>query len=224
MNAPRFSVWSALAVTLALLGPLVMALLSSGPRGAASVSTQIAAIALIGVTTTVAAAVAVLLDGCRLRDLGFATVSWWSIPLGLVLATFFIVIFGPAMVKALACAGLGGFDAGVARIAVLPTWLLVLTILIVAPAEEFLYRAYAIERLGPLLGSRPMAGLVAVTLFFLAHVPLWGWGAALTTAASGAILTAVYLMRADVVSLMIAHVATDLFGLVIAPYLTRLNT
>jgi hypothetical protein len=43
-------------------------------------------------------------------------------------------------------------------------------------------------------------------------------GPALTTLVSGAIATLVYIWRRDVVALIIAHVVTDLYGIVIAPY------
>jgi len=107
------------------------------------------------------------------------------------------------------------------RVANFPTWVLILTVFVVALAEELLYRAYAIERLGALIGSRWTAGVVSLSVFFLAHVPMWGWAVALTTIVSGGLVTIVYLVRADVVALVIAHVITDLFGLVIAPHLVR---
>ncbi len=53
-----------------------------------------------------------------------------------------------------------------------------------------------------------------------AHVPMWGWGPALTTVVSGAVATVFYIWRRDLVAIMIAHVVTDLAGIVIIPYLT----
>jgi hypothetical protein len=47
-------------------------------------------------------------------------------------------------------------------------------------------------------------------------LPLWGPGVALSTLVSGGVLTAPYLWRRDVLFLMLAHVATDLYGLVLA--------
>ena len=63
----------------------------------------------------------------------------------------------------------------------------------------------------------PVAAIISLLAFGLVHLPLWGVGVSLTTIASGGILTALYLWRRDVLFLMLAHVATDLFGLMIAP-------
>ena len=163
---------------------------------------------------------AIWLDGYALRALGFGRVSAASVAIGLGLAAGFIGLFGPLAAWCLAQLGVAGFEAGLARTASLPLWLLVVSILIVAPAEELLYRAYAIEVLGRLIGNRWLAGLIALTAFMLAHVPMWGWGPSLTTVVSGGVATLVYLVRPDIVALILAHVLTDLVGLVIAPRLT----
>jgi uncharacterized protein len=90
---------------------------------------------------------------------------------------------------------------------------------IVATAEELLYRAYAIESLSAITGSFSIAGAVSLLAFAAAHVPMWGWGPALTALVSGAVATLVYVWRRDIVALIVAHVATDLYGIVIAPYI-----
>jgi membrane protease YdiL (CAAX protease family) len=91
------------------------------------------------------------------------------------------------------------------------------TIVIVAPAEELLYRSYAIARLSDLTGSWLLASIVSVVSLGLAHVPMWGWAPAATTIVSGGIGTVVYLWRRDIVALILAHIATDLYGIVLAP-------
>ena len=87
-----------------------------------------------------------------------------------------------------------------------------------------LYRGYAIERLVDLTGSYLVASAVSVIAFGLAHVPMWGLAAAATTIASGGILTGIYIWRRDLVALILAHIATDVCGLVIAPQLARAAT
>jgi membrane protease YdiL (CAAX protease family) len=59
--------------------------------------------------------------------------------------------------------------------------------------------------------------LISVAAFGAANVPLRGLAAALTTLVSGGILAAVYVWRRDVVALIFAHVATDLYGILLAP-------
>lgn len=51
--------------------------------------------------------------------------------------------------------------------------------------------------------------------FALAHVPLWGWGPALTTLVSGAIFAGAYAWQRDLFPLIVAHIVTDMAGLVL---------
>jgi membrane protease YdiL (CAAX protease family) len=74
--------------------------------------------------------------------------------------------------------------------------------------------------LSDLAGSYLLASIVSVVAFGLAHVPMWGWPPAATTIVSGGVLTVVYLWRQDS-ALILAHIATDLYGIVLAPHLAR---
>src|SRR5215470_9941710 len=113
---------------------------------------------------------------------------------------------------------MGTFEEGLSNLATLPTWYLILTIVFIATAEELLYRAYAIESLSAITGSVGIAGAVSLLAFAAAHVPMWG-GPAFTTLVSGVVATLVYVWRRDIVALIVAHVATDLYAIVIAPYI-----
>ncbi len=113
----------------------------------------------------------------------------------------------------------GSFEASLSAVKEVPTWYLTLTIVIVAAGEEWLYRAYAIERLATLTGSFWIAGGISVLAFALAHLPVWGPGLALSTLVSGAVMTALYVWRRDITFLIVAHVATDFYGLVVATLL-----
>src|SRR5260370_866745 len=154
----RFSLWSFLAVLLALAGRLVVAVVGArAAEGSWGLASRALSVKVIALTVVAVYAFSILVDGCGSRDLGFAQVSWSSIAIGFVLAGFFIGIFGPLASWSLAQLGVGGFEKGLSRVADLPTWSLILTIVVVASAEELLYRAYAIERLGTLIGSRWVA-------------------------------------------------------------------
>jgi membrane protease YdiL (CAAX protease family) len=131
------------------------------------------------------------------------------------------LLFGPIAYWVLARSGSQSFGAGIEAVSQLPTAYLILTIVIVAPAEELLYRGYAIARLSDLAGSYLLASIISVVAFGLAHVPMWGWAPAATTIVSGGIVTVVYLWRQDIVALILAHIATDLYGIVLAPHLAR---
>jgi membrane protease YdiL (CAAX protease family) len=176
----RVSFWSFLAVILASAVPLVVAVVGTrAAEGSWSFASHALSVAAIALTVVAVYAFSIVVDGCGFRDLGFAQFSWSSIAIGFVLTGFFIRIFGPLASWSLAQLGTAGVEQGLSRIADLPTWYLILTIMVVA-AEELLYRAYAVERLGTLIGSRWIAAFISLVMFGLAHVPMWGWAPALT--------------------------------------------
>jgi membrane protease YdiL (CAAX protease family) len=164
---------------------------------------------------------AILGEGYALQRLGFGQCSWATPLLAIVLTGFFVLVFGPIAYRVLAGIGSQSFGAGIEAVNQLPTVYLILTVVIVAAAEELLYRGYAIARLSDLAGSYFLASIVSVVAFGLAHVPMWGWAPAATTIVSGGIATAVYLWRQDVLALILAHIATDLYGIMLAPLLAR---
>jgi membrane protease YdiL (CAAX protease family) len=207
-----------IGIALALFGPPLIALCwqraTPGPATAGASAPW-----LLGFAVLVAgvAAIAAFAEGLGFADIGFGRISWQSITWAIALTLFLILAYGPAVAWLLAKSGLGGFEAGQSRLAALPSWYLALTIVIVAAGEEWLYRGYAVERLAALTSNIYVAGGLSLIAFGLAHLPLWGIGVSLTTLLSGAISTGLYIWRRDVSFLMLAHVATDLYGLVIAP-------
>ena len=218
--ASHLSAWA--NVTLALAGPAFVAVLGAhlAPHPAILDAHAVSLFAIVLITLGVYAW-AILAQGYGLKRLGFGQVSWATPLLAIALTAFFILIFGPITYWVLLRVGGPGFGPGIEVLGKLPTAYLILTVLIIAPAEEMLYRGYAIARLSDLTGSRVLASIVSVVAFGLAHVPMWGWGPAATAIVSGGIVTAVYLWRQDIVALMLAHIATDLYGIVLAPHLAR---
>ena len=156
-----------------------------------------------------------------LLSLGVRPFLWQTVAWGLVLAVFFMYVFAPAAYWALARFNLGGFDVGLEKSAGLPVWYLTIAVIFGGIAEELLYRGYSIERIAMLTGSYWLAGTISVVIFALAHVPVWGWGPALTTVVSGAVATAFYIWQRDLVAIIITHVITDFAGIVVMPYLAR---
>ena len=190
----RSTAWTLSGLALALFGPGLVAL-AWKQATAEAVSVVASAPWLIAFALLVAAVAAIGVFAERLApaELGFGRISWVSLPLAAALTLFLVAIFGPLAAFALARSGLGGFEAEMRSLAALPSWYLALT------------------------GSGMAAACLSLLAFGLAHLPLWGIGASLTTLVSGALFTALYLWRRDISFLILAHVATDLYGLVLTP-------
>lgn len=190
----KSTVFTCSGLALALLGPGVIAhLWTQMTRERASLSTSapwlVAFVFLLGAVAMIAT------HGEKLTstDVGFGRISWLSVPSGLLLALFFIFVFGPIASWLLANAGIGSFSHGQNMLARLPAWYLCMTVIVVAAGEEWLYRGYAIERLQALIGNIWLAGAVSLIAFGIVHLPLWGIGVSLTTLVSGGIVTALYI-------------------------------
>jgi uncharacterized protein len=172
--AKHISGWA--NVALALAGPAFVAVIGTHlephPPTLGAHAIGLLAIALIALAVF---AWAILGEGYAPESLGFRQVSWATLLVAIALTAFFVLVFGPIAYSVLARAGLQGFGAGIEAANQLPIAYLMLTIAIVAAAEELLYRGYAIERLSDLTGSYVLASIVSVVAFGFAHVPMWGW-------------------------------------------------
>jgi uncharacterized protein len=109
------------------------------------------------------------------------------------------------------------FNGGAAgkSLAGLPRWLLLLIVVRAGVVEELFYRGYAIERLQAVGLNKYWAALIPLVVFSFAH---WTGGGAniLIALALGAILSAFYLWRRDLVANMIAHFLVDVVGTMFA--------
>ena len=170
---------------------------------------------VFAVLTVLVALMARYGEGLAWSDIGIKRVTWRAIPVAVALALFFIFAFGTFAAWVLAELHLGSFDPVRTSLATLPAWYLSLTVIVVAASEEWLYRAYAIERLEAVTGRTWFAASASLLALVVAHLPLWGPGVALTTVVSGGILTALYVWRRDIAFLILAHILTDLYGLVV---------
>jgi len=110
--------------------------------------------------------------------------------------------------------GREGVDEGTRQLVALPIWFRLFVGATSGAVEEFLYRGYAIERLGALTGSRGVGAGLATLGFALAHVPAWGLGFALIADLPfGILMTAFYLWRRDLLANMLAHSAGLVFAM-----------
>jgi uncharacterized protein len=139
-----------------------------------------------------------------LTSIGIGTSRWWkSILWGLVIAAISGLVGG-----ALAALTRYGHGPGSAAFEKLPLWLVTLIVFRAGVVEELFYRGYAIERLQTLGLGRVWSVAIPLAVFSVGH---WTGGMAniLIAFVLGAILTAFYLWRRDLVANMIGHGLVD---------------
>jgi membrane protease YdiL (CAAX protease family) len=145
-----------------------------------------------------------------LRSINLGAASAWS---SILWGGILIVLCGlvGGVVATLTHFKGGEMGAGLMK---LPLWLVMLVVLRAGVVEELFYRGYAIERLQLLGLNRYWAGLIPLSIFGFAH-GINGWANAVLALALGAVLTAVYLWRRDLVANMIGHFMIDFLSVVL---------
>lgn len=205
---------TATGLTLALLGPLFVAIAASHFELAPTTFSR-SLPWLLAMLALLASILAIVRWWERLpwSSLGFRRPTWRSFVWGLTLAAFFVLVFGPLVAHLFARLDSVGFDQRGASTANLPLWYLSLLIVVVGTMEEVLYRGYAIHRLADWTGSPLLGATISTAAFALAHVPMWGWVTSLSFVFSGGLLAAFFMWRRDIIANIIAHVLTDVVGI-----------
>ena len=98
-----------------------------------------------------------------------------------------------------------------------PVWYRSAAVICAGVVEELMFRGFTITRLARLTGSIWLAGAIAVLAFAALHVPMWGWGFAVGGLFGGAVTTAFFIWRKDLLAMMVFHAITDATGLLITP-------
>jgi membrane protease YdiL (CAAX protease family) len=148
-----------------------------------------------------------------LTSIGWHGLRWSSFAWGLVLCALYMWVLTPVGVWLIQQLDLGGFNQGFNQLVGVPRWFLVFAAITAGVVEETLFRGYALERIGELTGSYSVAGITTLTIFALVHLPFWGWGTVVALLISGAVGTAFYVWRHDLLALVVAHALTDTVGL-----------
>ena len=205
-----------LGLGLALLGPFGLALADERRRGSPRLGEALLGEALYVGLVSVVLWIAFGPAGLRPEQLGLRPLTGQSAAWGVALLLFFQLVYGPLLSRVFRGLGVRGFGGGLAKLWKLPPWYLVLAVAIGGTAEELLYRGYAIAQLEQLGASPWLAALLPLVVFAAAHVPLWGVAPAVSTFFAGAVFTAFFLWQRDLAPNVIAHVATDFVGIVLA--------
>jgi membrane protease YdiL (CAAX protease family) len=110
------------------------------------------------------------------------------------------------------------------QVVAVPLALRIALVLTAGVCEEILFRGYAIERLRALTGNVWIAALVGTVLFTLAHVPRYGLTQGLAGVfVVGAILSAIYVWRRNLLACIVLHWFVDGFSLLLLPALVTIK-
>jgi membrane protease YdiL (CAAX protease family) len=147
-----------------------------------------------------------------LKPFQWQTIVW----AGALIVVNFLVLF-PATEWVRRHVGLPDYATGMGTALAYPIWLRVFAVVTAGIVEETLFRGYAVTRLLKLSGSLVLAVVLSNAVFAALHIPVWGTGPSLSFFIGGLVTTTFFVWRRDLLTMMIAHVAIDLWALVISP-------
>jgi len=150
-----------------------------------------------------------LVERQPLSSLGFKKPSWKTFVFAVPVAILVVAIIMVSYAVVFPALGLKANGGAMTKIMATPLWYRFLLVTRAAVAEEIIYRAYPIERVSGLTGSRAAGVAFSTAAFTLAHLSYWGWAQLIPVAAGGLVFALFYLWRRDVVSNMIAHFLAD---------------
>lgn len=151
-----------------------------------------------------------------LRSIGLTKPDWKSLAWGIGGAATSIVGLAFIYLVILPALGQPAAEQQIGQVKALPLWFFIVLVTRAAVFEELFYRGFAIERLTEVSGRRWLAALVSLVLFTFAHLDYWGWPHLIVAGYGGLVLTALYLLRRDLASVMVAHWLTDVVGFLLA--------
>ena len=208
--------WTYLGLAIALFGApaVVVAFKLAGfGRGdfGATVVREIIILALVGLLLWIIRTREKLpFSSIGLRRQGIVPAVLWTIAV--------MLLFGMGIAACLLVFPLIGLSYGSSSGPAVPLGVSLLLYARAGIAEEVFYRGYAIERIEALTGSRAIAAAVPLLIFAGSHFSQ-GPAGILLTFALGAIATAVYLWKRNLVILIAAHFLVDFIPNVLLPLL-----
>jgi len=127
-----------------------------------------------------------------------------------------MVLFGAGIAACLIIFPLFGLSYGASSGPAVPLGVSLLLYARAGIAEEVFYRGYAIERIEALTGNRAIAAALPLLIFASGHFSQ-GVAGILITLVIGAIATAIYLWKRNLLILIIAHFMVDFIPNVLLP-------
>ena len=209
-------------LTVAWGGPLVLLspadrLLGAPDRMTTKILEQLVLWGLLALIV----AIVIFWEKQPLASLSLRPFRWPSLAWGLLLAAATIYIVMPTLTWALRVAGIPGFEAGMAKVLILPLWFRVIAVVTAGIVEDTLFLGYAFNRLMLLTGSYWLSGVITVLVVSLLHFPNWGAGPVLAYFVAVGVGTGFFVWRRDLLANIVAHVTVDAMGLVIVPLLSQ---
>jgi membrane protease YdiL (CAAX protease family) len=152
-----------------------------------------------------------------LASLWLRSPAWQSIGWASVLAIFSVLVMFPVTEWVRQTAGLSDYTVGMETTLVHPIWLRVVAVLTAGIVEETLFRGFAVTRLLRLGWSAPVVVVLSSAVFAALHLPVWGTGPSVALLIGGIATTAFFVWRRDLLAMILAHIAIDMWALVVAP-------
>jgi membrane protease YdiL (CAAX protease family) len=173
--------------------------------------------ALLWVIAAVVVAIVLFWERQSLASLWLKPFRWQSIAWGLALLAIYYTVTLPLSESVRHAAGLSGFAQGMEQVMRFPISYRIAAVMGAGVVEEALFRGYTVTRLTMLTGNVWLAGGLALIGFAAMHVPSWGWSFAIVSLLGGAVATAFFVWKKDLLAMMVFHACTDAIGLVVAP-------
>jgi membrane protease YdiL (CAAX protease family) len=205
---------SGLGLALALFGLPAVAFAFRN-RAVGDLAANVAAQAGLVLVTLAVIFVVRFGEGRPLSSIGVIWPRASSFAWAALLAAGYLFVATPIMRSILSRIDASGFQPTVRRLAVLPAWYRVVIVVLDGTIEDVLYRGYAFERLAVYLRSTWSAAILSALVFAYAHTPLWGLGVSTALVVPALLGSFFYLWRRDLAANIMAHVTTDLLGIVV---------
>lgn len=145
-----------------------------------------------------------------LKAIGFRAITWKSavaaVGVGVILSLLVpvLTLLAAQLIPSSASGGIIGTAAEH------PSWVILLSVLTAGVTEEIIFRGHLIERLVDVTNRPWSAALISVCAFTLPHLAGWNLTHVVGVVVPlGAVLTAIYMWKRNVLFVMIVHIVID---------------